>query len=91
MWNEVKAWFASKGGFSHVVAGLFASAVLAYSLVPSFASLLNSIYALIPAWGHEVILAALGLYAWYKKQGNTILSSSTVTTKKTTELIDGAE
>lgn len=64
---KLKAWFAAKGGVEHVVAGAYVAAVAAYAAVPAFAGLLNSVYHLLPTWAHEVLLAALGLAAWYKQ------------------------
>lgn len=63
--NSIKAWFASKGGFSHVVVGVYVALIALYAGVPSVASLLNTIYAALPAWSHEVILAVLGAAAFY--------------------------
>lgn len=65
IWSGIQAWFAAKGGFTHVVAGAYASTVLAYAAVPAFANLLNNVYADFPVWAHELILAALGLAALY--------------------------
>lgn len=69
MKQAIVKWFQSKGGFAHAMAGAFASLMIAYAAVPAFAHLCNSVYALIPQWGHEAILAGLGLYAWYSKTG----------------------
>lgn len=64
--EKFTAWLASKGGFAHVVAVVYAGAVLAYAAVPAFQQLCNSVYADFPAWAHEVLLAVFGLIAWYK-------------------------
>ena len=66
LWNKITTWFASKGGFAHVAAGLFAAAVLAYAQVPAFSKLVTDIYNLAPSWAHELALAFIGLYLWYK-------------------------
>jgi hypothetical protein len=72
LWKYIQDWIASKGGFAHVVAVLFLGAVSAYASVPAFASLINHIYAAMPAWAHELLLAVLGVVAWYKNtQGAT--------------------
>jgi hypothetical protein len=63
---KITAWLASKGGFSHVVAAAYLAAVTLYASVPAFANLLNTIYGLVPAWGHELLLAVLGVAAWYR-------------------------
>lgn len=67
MWQAIVDWFKSKGGFAHVVALFFASAIAAYGMVPAFAQLVNNIYSTMPEWSHQLILAFLGLYAWYKQ------------------------
>jgi hypothetical protein len=82
MLTSIKAWVASKGGFAHVAAALFAGAIAAYAEVPAFHSLVVSIYNLIPASGHELILALLGLMAWYKntqsKPNITVATTQTI-------------
>jgi hypothetical protein len=67
IWSRIAAWFASKGGFAHVCAALFTAGIAAYYAVPPFQALLNGIYNRTPAWAHGLILAGLGLYAWYKR------------------------
>ena len=64
--NRVASFVASKGGFSHVVAVVFAGAVLAYAQVPAFHALVLQVYAALPAWLEQWILAGVGLYAWYR-------------------------
>lgn len=66
IWNSVVNWFKSKGGFTHVVAGVFASLVLAYNAVPAFRSWVLSINAMLPGWLESTVIAFLGIYAWYK-------------------------
>lgn len=63
--NSIKQWLASKGGFSHVVVGAYVALIALYAKAPAVASLLNTIYATLPAWSHEVILAVLGAAAFY--------------------------
>lgn len=67
IWSRIAAWFASKGGFAHVCAALFAAGVAAYYAVAPFRDLLDGIYNNTPVWAHTLILAGLGLYAWYKR------------------------
>jgi len=50
-----------------VVAGLFVASIAAYAAVPAFTTLVNNIYGILPSWSHQLILAILGLYAWYKR------------------------
>lgn len=66
IWQKIVDWFQSKGGFAHVVAGLFAAAIAAYAVVPDFKNLVFHVYSLTPSWFHEVALAAIGLWTWYK-------------------------
>jgi hypothetical protein len=63
--NSIKQWLASKGGLSHVVVGAYIALIALYAKAPAVASLLNTIYATLPAWSHEVILAVLGAAAFY--------------------------
>jgi hypothetical protein len=65
--SRIAAWFASKGGFAHACAALFAAGVTAYYAVPPFRTLLNGLYNDTPVWAHTLVLAGLGLYAWYKR------------------------
>jgi hypothetical protein len=65
--SRIAAWFASKGGFAHACAALFAAGVTAYYAVPPFRTLLNDTYNNTPVWVHTLVLAGLGLYAWYKR------------------------
>lgn len=74
MWNSLKLWFESKGGFAHWVAGLFASAVIAYAAVPAFAALVNNVYAFMPSWAHQVALALIGLYTWYTNTSKKVVN-----------------
>ena len=63
---NIQAWFLSKGGFTHVMAGLFLAAIGAFGAVPAFHTLCMNLYRLLPGWAEQVILAALGIYAWYR-------------------------
>ena len=78
MWDAIQKWFVSKGGVSHVIAVLYLGVVAAYAAVPAFSALLNSIYALMPAWAHEVLLAAIGVIAWYKQTNSPIGNAAAV-------------
>jgi hypothetical protein len=61
----IQKWLAAKGGTAHVVAAAYLFTIAAYAGVPAFAGLLNSFYALLPSTVHELILAVLGIVAWY--------------------------
>ena len=63
---NIQAWFLSKGGFTHVMAGLVLAAVGAFGAVPAFHTLCMNLYRLLPGWAEQAILAALGIYAWYR-------------------------
>jgi len=65
MFAFIKAWIAAKGGFAHVVAATYLTTIALYAGVPAFAHLLNSIYAVLPASLHELLLALFGVVAWY--------------------------
>lgn len=65
-WEQITNWIKSKGGFAHLVAVVYLTAVAAYAAVPAFASLLNHVYSAMPSWLHEIVLAAVGVIAWYK-------------------------
>jgi hypothetical protein len=62
----MKEFLAKYSITTHTVAAVFASLVLAYAAVPAFHSLVLSIYNEVPAQAQSVILAALGLYSWYR-------------------------
>jgi len=62
---NIQAWFASRGGFSHVMAGLFLMAVGAFGAVPAFHTLCMNVYQMLPAWVEEILVSAAGIYAWY--------------------------
>ena len=66
LWFDIKAWFAKKGGFTHVVAGGVGVLVLGYASVPAFHTLVVNAYAVLPAWAEQTAAAALGLYMWYR-------------------------
>lgn len=65
MWKAISSWFDSRGGFSHVVAGGWSSAILAYATVPPFHQFVIDVWAKTPPGVREGGLAAVGLIAWY--------------------------
>ena len=65
MWNSIKAWVESKGGWSHAIVIVIGAAVGAYYAVPPFAALVTSVYAATPPWAHTVVLAAVGIFMTY--------------------------
>lgn len=64
--EKIKAWATEKGGWAHIIAVVYAGAILAYGTVPSFHALVMDVWAHFPKWGSELTLAILGLIAWYK-------------------------
>lgn len=68
--NSVVSWFKSKGGFAHVVFGLFSVALLAYSTDTDVRNAFDSIYNGMPAWVHRVGVLVIAFYAWYKNTNN---------------------
>lgn len=91
IWSRIAAWIASKGGFAHVCAALFAAGVTAYYAVPSFRDLLDGIYNNTPVWAHTVILAGLGLYAWYKRTSSPLGAIENVQKDRAKAAIEGVE
>lgn len=66
LWNKFQAFLASKGGFTHIIVVAFLTGMTLYGAVPAVTNLFNSIYALFPPWGHQLILAIVGVVAFYK-------------------------
>jgi hypothetical protein len=60
------SFYQKYSGLTHTLAAGFASLVLAYAAVPAFHSFVLSIYDHVPNGAQSAILAALGLYAWYR-------------------------
>lgn len=68
--QTIQKWIQSRGGWAHATAAAYAFLVLAYASVPSFQALALSIFHATPRWAHELILALLGLVAFYKSTTN---------------------
>ncbi|HUD11744.1 MAG TPA: hypothetical protein VMS08_05005 [Candidatus Saccharimonadia bacterium] len=66
MWDSIKSWFANQGGFSHVVAGIWSSAFIAYAVVPPFHQFVIDVWAKTPPFAREGGVALIGLVAWYQ-------------------------
>lgn len=64
--NPFAAFFAKYSTYSHAVAAVFASLILAYAEVPAFHTLVLTAYNDVPAGVQQILLAAVGLYAWYR-------------------------
>lgn len=78
MISTIKAWLAAKGGFSHVAATVFAALIAAYAAVPAFHQLVVNLFKVTPSWLHEILLAAFGLYTWYKNTTKIGITTTTV-------------
>lgn len=61
----LKSFWAAHKITTHSLAIGFATLVTLYAAVPAFANLVNQVYAVTPAWFHDVVVAALGVYAFY--------------------------
>ena len=70
MWKAISAWFESKGGFAHVAAGVWSSAILAYATVPPFHQFVIDVWAKTPPGVREAGLAVVGLVAWCTNNKN---------------------
>ena len=66
VWTAIRNWFASKGGFAHVAAGVFTVAVVEYKMNTQFAAAANAAWAWLPQWVHIVVILLFPLWAWYK-------------------------
>lgn len=64
-WEKLKAWFAARGGFVHVVAAGYGLAVLAYAQSPPFHQFVIDVWAKTPASLREAGAAAIGILALY--------------------------
>lgn len=67
--NTIIEWAKSKGGWAHICVVIYCSAITLYGAVPAFQTLCNYVWGFIPAMGHMVILAILGVAAFYKNTG----------------------
>jgi uncharacterized membrane protein len=66
MIEQIKAWIAQKGGWTHALALIFTSLMVAYSAVPQFHDLVNQIHQVMPGWLEELLTTVLALIAFYK-------------------------
>jgi hypothetical protein len=66
IWKAISSWFASKGGFTHVAAVVFASLMMAYAAVPQFHTWVLAINSFLPGWLESTVVMLIALYAWYK-------------------------
>jgi hypothetical protein len=73
MWKSIKAWLAAQGGFSHVVAGIWTGAIVAYAAVPPFHQFVIDVWAKTPPFARETGLAIIGLVAWYQNTHKVVV------------------
>jgi hypothetical protein len=66
LWVRFSDWVASKGGWSHLMAGIYGGAIGAYAAVPAFHKLVIDAWAKTPTGVIEVLSAAAGIYALYR-------------------------
>lgn len=71
LFDGVRNWFKSKGGFSHVAFAVFTTLMLAYTTNPQFHAYVLQLHAMMPAWAQELITEALAFYAWYRNNNKT--------------------
>lgn len=64
-WEKIKAWFAARGGFVHVVAAGWSLGLLAYRESVPFHQFIIDVWAKTPPLAREAGLAAIGLLALY--------------------------
>ena len=69
IWDRIAKWLASKGGFAHVAAVIFASLMMAYTAVPEFHAWILGINAVLPGWLESTVVMLVALYAWYRNNG----------------------
>lgn len=87
LWNSISEWFKSKGGVTHFFATVYLGLIAAYAAVPAFHDLVVSVNAKLPGWIEQVVLAAIGIIAWYKDTNNIQLQASARALVKTATLL----
>lgn len=70
LWNKIVAWFKSKGGFVHVIAGAWAFFVFAYGADPQFHNAVLALHHSLPGWVEEIVTLMVSLFALYKTWNN---------------------
>ena len=62
----LKQFFTKYTITTHSLAAAFAFLVAAYAAVPAFHALVVQVYNYFPALAQQIVMAAFGLYAWYR-------------------------
>jgi len=75
--NQIKQFLTKYSITTHSIAALFATAVIAYNQVPAFQSYVISIYNALPKGVDAAILAAIGLYTWYRNGEQPVAAPKT--------------
>jgi len=65
MWNDIKAWAQSKGGWAHILAVAYLAVMTAYASVPAFKSEVLLVWGLLPHWAVQLLVALGGLFVFY--------------------------
>jgi len=65
--QALKKWLTSYNITTHSVTGAAVFLVGAFHAVPQFHALVIKAYKGMPGWEEEIVLAALAVYAWYRK------------------------
>lgn len=64
--QRITQWIESKGGVTHMAAGAVATSLTLYYAVPPFHQLVITAYQQTPPWTHNVLEAAIAIYAFYR-------------------------
>lgn len=65
--NSIKNWLASYNITTHSVTVVVVFLITGFYEVQPFHDLVMQIYNALPGWVESALLAAFGLYAWYRK------------------------
>lgn len=65
--DKLKQWLAAHSITTHSIAIGIAALMTAYEDVPVFHDYVQSIYVHLPMGTHNLLTAAIALYAWYRK------------------------
>jgi uncharacterized membrane protein YhfC len=85
MWQSITAWFKSKGGVAHVIAGAWAFLIFAYATEKPFHDYIVHLKDMLPPWIEDMVTAIVPLFmlykTWDKTQTVTAPADSTVVVK----------
>jgi hypothetical protein len=66
IWQWIVAWAMSKGGWAHVVAGIWAFFLAAFTFNQPFHQFVLTVYDGMPRWLSGMIALAISLWGFYK-------------------------